>query len=181
MNEAMDFDPVLATQLWEDTKDETDSAEKGKLLEDTVGYLFESLANFDVRFRLKGLAGEVDLVLRSRDPDEVLPREIGTYVLVECKNRSEAMTTAEVHNFAGKVRFAGCRSGVLVSRKGVTGTRGTTLRNAEYVIRTTYHRDGTILLLIDDDDMEAVIARRVGFVELLHQRYEQIRFDLDVA
>jgi hypothetical protein len=82
---------------------------------------------------------------------------------------------------AGKVRFAGCRSGVLVSRKGVTGTRGTTLRNAEYVIRTTYHRDGTILLLIDDDDMEAVIARRVGFVELLHQRYEQIRFDLDVA
>jgi hypothetical protein len=23
MNEAMDFDPVIATQLWEDTKDET--------------------------------------------------------------------------------------------------------------------------------------------------------------
>src|SRR5690349_9872277 len=149
----MDFDRVLARQLWAETTAETDADEKGKLLEETAAYLFESLASFSVQFRLKGLAGEVDLVLRSREPDNLLHREIGTYVLVECKNRSTAMTTPEIRNFAGKVRFAGCRSGVLVSRTGITGSGGTTLRNAAYVVRTTYHRDGTILLLIGNADI----------------------------
>lgn len=177
----MDFDPVLARQLWDDTRAETNTVQKGLLLEETAKYLFETLANFKVQLRLTGLGGEVDLLLRSQHPDDLLHRELGTYVLVECKNRESAMTSTEVRNFAGKVRFAGCRSGVLFSRTGITGGGRTTLRHAAYVVRTTYHRDGTILLLVNDDDVDSVIDGRLAFVNLLQRRYEEIRFDLDIA
>jgi hypothetical protein len=172
------FDRELARQLWAATQSETRAQTKGELLELTVAYLFVTLAGFDVRLRVTGLDSEFDLLMRARDPDDTLVREIGSYVLVECKNTAAKTSASEVRNFSAKVRYASCRTGVLVARQGLTGNRGPSVGAAAYAVRKTYHRDGLILLLLDGNDIEAVVERRVDFHDLLVQRYEEIRFDL---
>jgi hypothetical protein len=174
----MIFDSELARQLWRATQTASASTDKGKLLELTAAYLFTSLADFDVRLRVRGLDSEFDQILRSRNPDDRVHRELGRYVLVECKNTDDKTSASEVRNFSAKVRYAGCTSGVLVTRAGLTGVRNGAVRDAAYAVRKAYHRDGLVIVLIDGRDIEDVIEGRVAFSELLVQRYEAVRFDL---
>ena len=104
--------------------------------------------------------------------------ELGTYVLVECKNTDRAIGSSDIRNFSAKVRYAGCSAGVLVAREGLTGTRRDAVANATYAVRKAYHRDGTVLIVVTGDDLTRVIDGRTRFVDLLEQRYEEIRFDL---
>ena len=68
----MRFDRVLADQIWNAALVETDVNRRGRLLELLVAYCFVSLANYDARLRVRGLDGEVDLILRGKDPDSHL-------------------------------------------------------------------------------------------------------------
>jgi hypothetical protein len=174
----MIFDRELARQLWAAARTATDPTQKGKLLELTSAYFFVALADFDVRLRALGLDSEFDLILRSRDPDNRVHRELGRYVLVECKNTDAKTSASEVRNFSAKVRYARCTSGVLVTRAGLTGARGDSVSDATYAVRKTYHRDGSIILLINGDDIQGVVDGLADFRDLLVQRYEEIRFDL---
>jgi hypothetical protein len=149
----MIFDLELARQLWAAAQRATDSNQKGKLLELTSAYFFVTLAGFDVRLRARGLDSEFDLILSSRNPDDPVHRELGRYVLVECKNTDEKVSAGEVRNFSAKVRYARCTSGVLVTRAGLAGERGRAVSDAAYAVRKTYHRDGSIILLIDGSDI----------------------------
>jgi Restriction endonuclease len=173
------FDRELARQLWEVAKTAANSNLKGKALELTAAYFFVAVAGFEVRLRVLGLDSEFDLILRSPSPDDPVHRVLGTYVLVECKNTRDKTAASEVRNFSAKVRFAGCTSGVLVTRAGLTGRGGGTVSDAAYAVRKSYHRDGSIILLIDGEDIQRVVDGRVAFRDLLVQRYEEIRFDLE--
>jgi hypothetical protein len=173
------FDRELARQLWNVAQTATDSYLKGKALELTAAYLFVAVAGFEVQLRVLGLDAEFDLILRSPTPDDPLHRVLGTYALVECKNTKAKTSAKQVRNFSAKVRFAGCTSGVLVTRAGLTGSGGGAVSNAAYAVRKTYHRDGSIILLIDGHDIQRVVDGRIGFRDLLVQRYEEIRFDLE--
>jgi hypothetical protein len=174
----MNFDRVLAQQLWAEATSAATAYQRGKLLELTVAYFFVTHGGFDVRLRLTGLDSEFDLLLRSRDPDARVHRELGSYILVECKNTDTRTSASKVRNFSAKVRYAGCRSGVLVSRTGLTGTRPDSVGYAAYAVRKAYHRDGSIIVLMDGDDIQEVIDGSLGFLDLLERRYEEIRFDL---
>jgi hypothetical protein len=125
-----------------------------------------------------GLDSEFDLILSSRNLDDPVHRELGSYVLVECKNTDKRVSASQVRNFSAKVRYARCTSGVLVTRTGLTGEQGQGVIHAAYAARKTYHRDASVIVLIDGSDIQSVIDGRVGFRDLLMQRYEQIRFDL---
>jgi len=175
----MIFDRELARQLWEVARTATDANVKGKALELTAAYFFVAAAGFDVRLRVVGLDSEFDLILRSPDPDDPIHRALGTYVLVECKNTKDRTSASEVRNFSAKVRFAGCTSGVLVTRAGLTGRGRGAVSSAAYAVRKTYHRDGSIILLIDGNDIQRIIDGGIDFRDLLVQRYEEIRFDLE--
>jgi hypothetical protein len=62
-----------------------------------------------------------------------------------------------VREFSARVRFAGCSSGVLMSREGFTGQDSADAEDAIYSARKTYHRDGTVLLLLRGEDIEAAL------------------------
>jgi Restriction endonuclease len=172
------YDPVLGRLLWSHVQTVDDRNAKGRLFEYLVGYLFETLGHYEVRSRVIGLASEHDLLVRSGTPDEGLHRELGSYLLVECKNQRDAVGSRDVRAFAGNVRYASCRSGVLASTSGISGRHGAGVENAEYVVRTVYHRDGTILLVLGPDAIDAVVTENRTLLDVLTELYEAIRFDL---
>ena len=99
-------------------------------------------------------------------------------MLVECKNTQEKTTASEVRNFSAKVRFAGCTTGALITRSGLAGSVARGVSDAAYAVRKAYHRDGLIVLVVDGSDLQTVIDAQVDFLDLLTQRYEEVRFDL---
>jgi hypothetical protein len=67
------------------------------------------------------------------------------------------------------------RFGILVSRKGVTGSRDT--RHAAREQLKLFQDRGIVVIVVDQQDIEAVIAG-YNFIALLRDKYEAVRLDL---
>ena len=147
----------------------------GRLLEVLVGYLFWTSGEYTVRGSTRGLDAEIDLRVRAMSPAKPPHHDLGGYLLIECKNKTRKTGAADVKKFATDVRLAGCRCGVLISVAGVTGTA--TSRDAAYTIRKLYHADGTVIVVIDAQQLDNIVDQRTMLVDALRAGYEAIRFD----
>jgi len=143
---------------WEATK-------KGEVLEDLARYLLDAVAVFRfMRRDYDTLTGEVDLVY------SVVPlypfHDWGKWLLVECKNWSKRVGAGEIDQFAGKMRRAGARIGLLLAPQGVTGPKG---QNAQGTITSLWQTDRIQILAVTRADLEAVGAGQ-NLCEILQTR-----------
>lgn len=77
-------------QEYSDLKEETDAFKRGVMFENFVSILFATMGFTEIKKRIKDKSGnETDLIVRN-DIDDVFFRKFGNYMLVECKNKSEA-------------------------------------------------------------------------------------------
>jgi hypothetical protein len=97
-------------------------------------------------------------------------------VLVECKNWERRVGAPDIKKFAANVRAASCHSGIVATRTGITG-RTDELTDARYTIRRHYHRDGIVIIVLAEDDVDRMIHGQVAVPDLLLSKYEAIRFD----
>jgi hypothetical protein len=169
------YDPLLADLLFRRVRGERGTQTGGWLLELLAGYLFWTSGEYDVWGSTRGLDAETDLRVRSTVPAKPPHLDLGAYLLVECKNRGTRTGAAAIKKFATDVRLAGCRCGVLVSLRGVTGSPKT--RDAAYTIRKLYHADGTVIIALDESALDDIVHTRISLVDALRQGYEAIRFD----
>lgn len=163
----------LAIRNWQTSVPQTDSQAKGLTYEVLMAYLFRTLGPFDTRGRVGSIDTEHDLILRDESDDT---RPLGEYVLVECKNWKGPVGASIIREFGQKVRAASCQSGILVAKAGITGVGSNS--DASYTTRIAYHRDGIVLVVVDDNDIEDLLDRKLELAELLRTRYEGIRFDV---
>lgn len=152
--------------------------EKGDRLELLVSYLFAVEQGFEVLGPTKGSDSQTDVIVRNRHHDPAIA-SLGNYIMVECKNWSEPIGAPIIREFAGKMRPAKIKTGILVCREGVTGqTVKTTGTAARETIAKEYLQDETAVLVLDDKLLRAILAgQSVLSLELLDQ-FERVRFDI---
>jgi hypothetical protein len=101
----------------------TTMAAQGRALEDFICYVFGQVPGISITRRNEKNAfhtEEIDVALWNESHSEgffFLPN----IVLVECKNWSGRVTSAELGWFDSKLRSRGLDFGVLVAAKGITG------------------------------------------------------------
>jgi hypothetical protein len=154
------------------------SREKGYALEELALNLFDSVNGFEVRsFREPTRSGENDLVVRNLVTVDPVIAAFGEYLIVECKHWKKPADTKAVDRLIAKVRSAGARCGVLLSRNGVTGVKGNRKReDADLEIVKAFHRDDVYILVLTEKDIRAILAGNENLLRLMVEEYEKIKF-----
>ncbi len=103
----------------------TTTTEKGKALEDLICYVFSKVPGISItrRNHLNAFqTEEVDVAFWNEKHTRGLPF-LPSIILVECKNWSAPVGSAEVAWFIQKLRSRGRDYGILVASNGITGKR----------------------------------------------------------
>ncbi|MCI0461055.1 MAG: restriction endonuclease [Gemmataceae bacterium] len=97
---------------------------KGKAFEDLICYLFEKIPGVilpqrDVRNTFA--SEEIDVAFYNEQDPKGL-KAFNPFLLIECKNWSATVGSAEVGSFISKIRNRGLDFGILVAAQGITGS-----------------------------------------------------------
>ena len=148
------------------------SYQKGRRLEDLLGFLFNQVADFEVVERnYRSETDEIDLVIQLRRWSSRLWHQLDSpIVLVEAKNWSERVDQAAVSAFGTKldIRSPSVRVGFLVTRNGFTqDARIQVLRMARDTATVVLIDGEALEEWIDSGDPDAVLERllRDGVVQ----------------
>jgi hypothetical protein len=109
--------------------------EKGDLFEQLITYLFGKVPGLTHPQRNvihESESEEIDIAFYNEQHPQGL-KSFNEFLLIECKNWSKPVGSAEVEVFIGKVRDRGLDFGILISAQGVTGS-GADRKAAHYKI-----------------------------------------------
>lgn len=152
-------------ELWSTVQTETNSARKGRLLEDLLELIFKQVEGFVVTTRRRSTDEEFDLVIRNESLGSLWTKE-SQYFLVECKNWTSTVGPDELDRFINKLerRYGRAKLGFFVAPNGFTAGFSTTL--------ATRRRDALLVVPIDRADLDALVSRadREQVLKDLHQR-----------
>jgi hypothetical protein len=147
----------------------TTMAEKGRILEDLICYIFEKVSGIEVTARNE---------LNAFDTEEIdaafwnEKNHNGLYFLphifiVECKNWSQPVGSGEVSYFLQKLQSRGLDYGILVAVNGVTGS-GEDIDRAHFEIAMALSR-GIHLIVITRNEIESLVTTS-DLVKLLKEK-----------
>lgn len=169
--------PALDRARLQALLDSCDSAvravQKGRAFEELIVSLFSQIPGIEIVERnvLNAFeTEELDIALwNDQHPDGLyfLPYQL----MVECKNWTNAVGSAEVAYFIARIGERGCDYGFLFAANGVTGEPGE-LTAARFQIATALSR-GKRLIVISRADVEQ-LATTEDFVRLVKKRLCQL-------
>lgn len=165
---------IIRTQTYEKLLQSVQKArtnnEKKESLENLVSLMVKDLQGFDVKHIDKGgIDNEVDIFVINESNDIFL-KQLGTPVLIECRNWNRPMPAKAIRDFGGKLRDKNVSTGIIVSLKGVTGDEN---KAAKVSIRTFLSRDKIRIIVLEEEDLRKV-ARGESFRALLRNKYYEI-------
>lgn len=142
------------------------TAQKGRALEDLVCYIFEKIPGITVTKRNtlnQFHSEEIDIAFWNK------PNENGLYflqniILVECKNWSQPLGSAEVGWFDAKLRRRAQPFGILVAANGITGNAPD--KTAAHDVISAALAEGRQFVVITRQEIENLISSS-GLVELI--------------
>jgi restriction endonuclease len=132
------------------------TALQGRALEDLICYVFMQISGISITRRNEMNAfqtEEIDVALWNdgdRDGFFFLPN----IILIECKNWSRRVGSAEVSWFDSKLRNRGLNFGILVATRGVTGDAADL--TAAHSIVAAALREGRRLVVISIDELQTL-------------------------
>jgi len=174
-----DLDSKLANQLMENVKKATKQNDKGSNLEILLAYLLLTSPGFEVLRNIVSFDAQIDLLIRNLHTNDPVLNEFGKYILVECKNIKNKVDAKIIRDFSSKVIQSSCNSGILISKKEITGsTEKQAARDARMAILKVYQRHGVVIIPLSIAQLEPVIKKQVSFLDILVHEYEKIRFDI---
>jgi len=158
------------SHLLEDLGDKT-----GKALEFSAEYILSCMPGCRTKMRQRTPSTDYDIVC-SRDGFEIDFRsEFGRYFICECKDWDKPADFSVMAKFARVVESTKLRFGILFSKMGISGENQT--KNAEREQLKVFHDHGTIIAVIDFNDLEKVAKGR-NLIDLLRTKYERVCLDL---
>jgi ActR/RegA family two-component response regulator len=151
-------------QTWAAVQTEPDANRKGKLLEDLMVLILNTIHGFQQASpRRRNELEEIDILIRNESTDPLWTKE-GPCLLVECKNWSKPVGVPELRDFFYKLehRYGRCRLGLFVAPGGFAETFKTELL-------TRRSREHLVILLGPDELSELVESHDRN--EFLKKRY----------
>lgn len=149
---------------------EAQGNEKGKLLENLLVWLLAHVPGFIVgqpNVWSEDGSQELDLLVwNEQAPPGVLP-SFGDCIIVECKNWSGKVGSAEIAWMAWKLMQGHVETGILIAANGVTGSTSSE-RNGHSAMWAA-NREGYRILLVTLDDIAGLTSSE-DFVGLLKLR-----------
>jgi hypothetical protein len=152
-----------------------DRAARGdwRALERLAVYQLTCIPGFDVERQRRSEASVFDVFVRVRGTYADFRRELGVYLLGECKNWQKPVGPDVIAYLAQNLIFHECTTGILFSWNGITGRREN--KYAALTVLRAYHHSGRIILVLDQKDFKAA-SRGAPLQELLRAKYELVRF-----
>lgn len=151
-------------EVWARAQTERGAQLKGRLLEQTVRLVFESITGFrHARTNVHNPTEEIDIIVANHASEPLLARQ-GDFFVVECKNWMGSVGTEVISRLREKVvkRYGRSRLGICVAMGGFASTVATDLlaeRRGEVLI-LLIDRDG-LQGWIDANDRETWLVRRI--------------------
>lgn len=146
------------------------SQRNGFALEDIAASLFNSMEYIRVVQRnVRTSTGEVDILLQVTTTPNDLALDVGSFVVVECKNRTGKVSARQVAYFVSQMNDLDARIGILICRSGITGN--TSLRDARGQITKTRYQHRRIVIVIAGNHISDAVSKNQSFSELLAERY----------
>jgi hypothetical protein len=170
--------PYLVALLDEVERTQPNTKEQGDRLEELASYLFSLLPGCVPQRTTddEDDAFESDVIVRNLyHAPNLLSDLFGRHILVECKNWERTVSVEPVGYFLFRMRITHARLGVIIAKRNITGDEKSE-RNARALIRRSYHEDGSICIVLDRNDIRSLIDKDVGFLALLLERAERLRF-----
>ncbi len=154
----------LSSQL-EQVNEAKGSNARGKVLEELMASLLETVTGFEIKQREQTATEEIDLVVVNSS-NEARWRQSGPLILFECKNWSSNCGKADLVQFETKIRNrrGACNLGFLVSWKGFGAKlKQETLRSS---------REDYVIGLIDGNDIRDAVAQG-SLLPILQRSWEK--------
>ncbi len=145
------------------------NAERGRAYEDLICYVFSQVPGVAITRRNEMNAfdtEEIDVAVWNDGHADGL-FFLSNIILIECKNWSSAVGSAEVNWFDTKLRNRGLDFGVLVATNGITGN-GSDLTNAHHIIATAL-RERRRLVVIRGEELTG-LTDSADLVKLIKEK-----------
>jgi len=171
--EPVDFDKENFSERLQTVKNiSTTPGEKGNALEKFVADLFRAYKTyFEVRKQVRSRTSALDIHLWFKPGDDPQLKKLGEEIIVECKNWQNPVGKPEINDLAGDMVSRKCKTGILVSREGITGH---SLKDAEGQRVIWFHSENNlIILVITLKDLES-IGKGKNLVDLLKDKYSEL-------
>lgn len=147
------YDTNKIKQMIINSQNSSSTYEKGKLFEDLACYLFETVPGITIAKRNamnQYNTEEIDISIWNDKCEDGLSF-INNIFLVECKNWSNSVGSADVNWFATKVEDRGLDFGILLAANGVT--KGANEIKSAQSILSGYLRKHIRIIVIDMDEI----------------------------
>jgi len=159
-------------KLLDQVRSASTNKEKKEALERFTARIIDTTDGLEISHKDKrGLDSEIDLLIINESKQRTL-EEMGTPLLVECRNWSVPMPAKAIRDFRGKLKDRHIQTGIIVSMQGVTGNEKT---DAKEVIRISLATDNIKILVMDDKDLQKIAEGKTSFAELLRRKFYDIR------
>lgn len=168
------YDGAVVAKLARACRRATGNHAKGEAMADLVEYMFGMLDGLTLRKRGHLAAdgsGEIDFVF-ANDPKLCRLPLFNVTLFVECKNEAIKIGAAQVRIFGSKLGERNQRVGVMVTKKGLSGSRFT----HGHKIVSDELRQGRSIVVISLDDLEQM-THTTQLEELFHARLEELEFE----
>ncbi len=126
---------------------------KGKTLEDLICFLFEAIPGITAKRNKKSIfeTEEIDIFLWNNFSPGGLPSPaFPSWILIECKNWSQKVSSSEVSWFDTKLRDRGLQLGILIATQGITGDPQR-LTDAHFIVAKALSEQRKIIVITRDD------------------------------
>jgi hypothetical protein len=151
---------------------------KGAAYEDIASYLFTLIPGWIPRRNLVDVdqVHEHDLVVTNVNQTADLTTELlGRHFLVECKNWDDPVGVADVGYFLYRMHLTHARFGVIFAKTGLTPKKGGATA-AKELIRRAFHEDGSLCVVVTEEDLSGLGNEDAKFWPMLLERIETLRF-----
>jgi len=167
-----EIDFLKLKEIWSAVKTSKTNKEKKESLEDFAEFLFNSIDGVQVNGKdVRTSAEEIDLILINESNNQFW-RQLGSPLLVECKNWNKKIGTDELSVFKDRLEAHNIQVGFLISIKGITGN---IKKDAILKVRE-YNRKGFKIIVLDSEDLEGICSGENPTDKFREKYYEIFKF-----
>jgi hypothetical protein len=150
----------------------------GKALERLAHYLVSIMPGCRAYMRQRAESTDYDVVGVLEGVGLDFRAELGRYFVCECKDWGQPADFTTFAKLCRVLDSVKCRFGILFSRQGITGERGTVGAKREQL--KVFQDRGMVIVVVSAADLGRV-AEGENFIAMLRQKYEKVRLDLQTA
>ena len=148
----------------------------GKGLERLADYLLSCMPGCRTTRRVKTKSTDYDIVCSLDGFDVDFRSEFGRYFVCECKDWDTPADFTTMAKFCRVLDSTKARFGILFSKNGISGQGETKYAEREQL--KVFQDRGMVIVVIDEKDFNYLVEGG-NFINMLRERYETVRLDLN--